>query len=464
MVGETKYPNFPVTPGAFQTVNNGFTDGFVVKINPSSAPVLIANAGPNQTVNEGVLVTLDGTDSSPDPASLNYDWSQVAGPPVTLNLSNPANPTFTAPFVSGSQTLTFELIVDDGTTFSDPDTVDIVLVSVNNPPVADAGDDSSVKPGATASLSGSNSFDPESDPITYMWTQVAGTPVTLSDPTAASPNFTGPNVVGDVLAFKLQVSDGKESSTPSTGTDSFFADTVAIAIVANSTPIADAGPDQTVDEGTPLVSLNGSGSDPDGGDSISFQWTQVSGTPVALSNNTASGPTFTAPSVNAGGETLVFELVVTDNDPVNPLSSLPSQVSVQVLDVNDPPNCSTATASLDLGWPPDHKMVAVEVENVSDPNNDGVTITINGVTQDEPVSGISKGDSSPDAVIQPSDPADSVLLRLERDAKENGRVYVVSFTASDGMDSCDGAITASVPHSRKSGAVDDGQVFDSTLP
>jgi K319-like protein/beta-propeller repeat-containing protein len=471
VVGNTRGDkDFPVTTGAFQAViDTSLTiwDGFVSKINPSSAPVVTADAGPHQTVDEGDLVTLDGTGSSHSlGTALNYDWSQLApspAPTVTLGLNDPAKPTFTAPYLTGNKVFTFGLIVGDGTTFSAPDTVDITVVDVNSPPVADAGDDSTIKPGAVAALDGSNSFDPEMDPITYQWSQVSGTAVVLSDDTAKNPTFTAPNAVGNVLVFKLQVSDGKESSTPSAGTDSSQADTVTITIVANSTPTADAGPDQTVDEGT-QVTLNGSGSDPDGGDSIFFKWTKVSGPPVTLSNDTASGPTFTAPSVGAGGAVLVFQLVVKDNDPVNPLSSLPDQVTIQVLDVNDPPNCQTANASLDLGWPPNHTMEAVEVENVSDPNNDAVTITINGVTQDEPVSGISNGDSSPDAVIQPNDPADSVLLRLERDARENGRVYVVSFTASDGLDSCNGTITVSVPHSRQSGAVNDGQNFDSTLP
>ena len=56
------------------------------------------------------------------------------------------NPEFTTPFVSSNTTLTFQLIVDDGAgNFSDPDTVDITVVSVNNPPVADFGDDGTIK-------------------------------------------------------------------------------------------------------------------------------------------------------------------------------------------------------------------------------------------------------------------------------------------------------------------------------
>ena len=74
------------------------------------------------------------------------------------------------------------------------------------------------------------------------------------------------------------------------------------------------------------------------------------------------------------------------------------------------------------------------------------------------------GDSSPDAVIQPDDPADTVLIRRERSKDGNGRVYEVVLIADDGFESCDGVVQVSVPRRRKSDAVDDGQDFDSTQP
>ena len=74
--------------------------------------------------------------------------------------------------------------------------------------------------------------------------------------------------------------------------------------------------------------------------------------------------------------------------------------------------------------------------------------------------GLSDGDTSPDAVIQGS----TVLLRAERSAKGNGRVYRINFTATDAQGgSCSGSVIVFVPHDRKDQtAVDDGQNFDST--
>ena len=103
----------------------------------------------------------------------------------------------------------------DGTDFSDPDTVDIVVASVNEPPIADAGNDSTIKEGAAAQLDGSSSFDPESDPITFDWDQVSGTSVSLQpNDTVEKPTFEAPIVAGETLIFKLVVDDGFESSVP----------------------------------------------------------------------------------------------------------------------------------------------------------------------------------------------------------------------------------------------------------
>jgi hypothetical protein len=90
----------------------------------ASAPV--ANAGSNQTVQPGATVQLNGSGSSdPGGKSLTYQWSQTGGTAVTLSSSTVAQPTFTAP--SSAATLTFQLVVNNGTASSSPATVTITV-------------------------------------------------------------------------------------------------------------------------------------------------------------------------------------------------------------------------------------------------------------------------------------------------------------------------------------------------
>ncbi len=427
----------------------------------SSAP--IANAGLDQVVNEGALTTLDGSASlDPQGDTLSYTWTQIAGPTISLINGASASPEFQAPAVGANTTITMQLVVSDGSTDSAPDTVDIVVKNANNPPIADAGDNASVKAGGSFQLNGTNSFDPDSDAITFSWTQASGPVVVLPDATAVQPTFNAPNTSGVDLVFKLVVSDGFEGSTPSAGADASFDDTVAISVVDNSAPIANAGADQAKAEGT-LVQLDGSlSSDPDG-DGIEFSWTQISGPSVILVDATTQSPSFSAPLLSGLDDSVTFRLTVTDEDGLNPLSAT-DEVTINLVNVNDPPSCDLAETSLVRLWPPNHKFVDVAINGVEDPDSgvSGVTLTISGITQDEPINGTGDGDTSPDALIVSDDfEFDRVQLRSERSGNDDGRVYEVSFTATDGIESCDGSVSIGVPHNRKSTPVDSGQSYSS---
>ncbi len=79
----------------------------------------------------------------------------------------------------------------------------------------------------------------------------------------------------------------------------------------NQNPIADAGLDQIVDEGEQVTLDASNSTDPDG-DGLFYQWRQVSGTLVSLSDSSAPTPTFDAPLIDPAGDSLTFELTVTD--------------------------------------------------------------------------------------------------------------------------------------------------------
>jgi hypothetical protein len=130
--------------------------------------------------------------------------------------------------------------------------------------------------------------------------------------------------------------------------------------------------------------------------------------------------------------------------------------------VNQPPDCSGAHAEAST-WPLDGTFAPVSIAGVIDPDGDQVTITVTGVTQDEPVQGPGHGDSCPDAVIE----SGSASVRLERLGSGNGRVYTVSFTASDGFGgTCTRSVDVCVPHDRRPGGscIKDASAFNSLGP
>ncbi len=118
----------------WQDYRNGNWDVYMIDLTapPNSPP--IAYAGSDQTVNEGDSVNLDGTGSSDfDGDPLAYSWTQTAGPAVTLTGGDTETPSFTAPMVDTDTTLTFELVVNDGTVDSDPDAVNVLVLDVSPP-------------------------------------------------------------------------------------------------------------------------------------------------------------------------------------------------------------------------------------------------------------------------------------------------------------------------------------------
>lgn len=75
----------------------------------------------------------------------------------------------------------------------------------NDPPVADAGPDQLGVLAGTKTLDGSGSFDPDGDPITFEWTQIAGPAVTLSNSKSARTTFEA--AAGQGYSFRLSVRD-----------------------------------------------------------------------------------------------------------------------------------------------------------------------------------------------------------------------------------------------------------------
>ena len=198
----------PVPPGTITPIDPAASfDTTLIQPAPVDDPPE-ANAGPDQTVDEGALVNLDGTGSSdPNDETLTYAWTQTGGPTVTLTGADTATPTFTSPQAGpAGEQLTFSLEVCDeanAVSLCDADTVVIdVLAPPPAPPEANAGPDQTVSEGDLVTLDGTASTDPQGETLTFNWTAPAG--ITLSDPTSPTPTFTAPTGPAS-LTFTLEV-------------------------------------------------------------------------------------------------------------------------------------------------------------------------------------------------------------------------------------------------------------------
>jgi PKD repeat protein len=293
----------------------------------------IANAGSNQTVDEGQLVNLNGSNSTdPDDGIASYHWVQIGEPTVTLSDPNGKQPTFTAPDVGvEGASLSFELTVVDYSGLESRDSCIINVTWLNEPPVADAGPDQTVNEVVVVTLDGSSSLDIDDGITSYLWTQIGVPAVTLSNPASSQPTFTAPNVEQDgaSLNFNLTVTDAGGLRN----TDSCI---VNISW-ENKPPIAVVAPDYVETTEETLVSLDGAASvDPDGG-IASHLWTQVEGDPVSLSDPTSAVTTFTAPKADQYGKNLKFKLTVKDFGGLQDTADSSIYVSSNELP-NDPPS------------------------------------------------------------------------------------------------------------------------------
>jgi hypothetical protein len=100
----------------------------------------IANAGSDQTVLEGTIITLNGSDSNKSSYignMANYLWRQTDGPSIILNGNNTAHPNFVAPNYPTDTKYTFALevfedqVINNNQTGAAIDTVDIIVKDAN---------------------------------------------------------------------------------------------------------------------------------------------------------------------------------------------------------------------------------------------------------------------------------------------------------------------------------------------
>ncbi len=209
------------------------TDDVTITVTKQNHPPK-ANAGPDRRIFSDSQVTITGIGVDPDGDEITYSWKQISGDAVSFNGTH-ASITFTSPSVVNDKQVVLTCSVSDGTfTVSDSLTVTIQN-TLSLPIIANAGPDQIVNEKVKVNLDGSNSFDPENQTLSYMWTQTSGESVIINSASSEKVSFMSPTVANNeikVLVFELRVYDDN-------GREAF--DTVVITVdPVNAPPTAEA--------------------------------------------------------------------------------------------------------------------------------------------------------------------------------------------------------------------------------
>ena len=331
-----------------------------VAASPPANDAPTADAGSDQTVEEGSAVTLSGTAYDPDNDTLTYQWTHDRDE-LDISLDDPASlsTTFTAPQVGSDATITFTLTATDEHGATGSDAVAITVQDISSDPpqgntvVLEPPDPRDSRDIGRITLVSSQpgtiqaSWEaPSEAPANYRisWAKAGEDFKTWTDrsgnafPTATSQTITG---LEEGEEYKVMV------LASYSGTAGDWSGEVSITVAAssaNDAPTADAGSDQTVEEGS-AVTLSGTASDSDN-DTLTYQWTHDQDElDISLDDPAALSTTFTAPQVGFDA-TITFTLTATDEHgdtgsdfvaiTVQDTSSDPPQGNTVVLEPPDP--------------------------------------------------------------------------------------------------------------------------------
>ncbi len=146
-------------------------------------------------------------------------------------------------------------------------------------------------------------------------------------------------------------------------------------------------------------------------------------------------------------------------DPYRAADHDPVIIGLQLASASSP-ECTAAYASPAVLVKSNHKFYEIQVLGVTDPDGDPISIVIDSIFQDEAVDAPGSGATAPDGKGIGLAMAG---VRSERVSWGNGRVYHISFTASDDDGSCTGVVKVEVRRNRQVPAIDDGPLYDSTV-
>src|SRR5437016_2838669 len=203
-----------------------------------------------------------------------------APPPLTSSLLTTTS--FTDSTVQQGHTyyyvVTAVTIIGLESGYSNQVQVDIPALVTNQPPTANAGPDQTITLPATATLIATASDDGlPNGTLTYQWSVVSGTGVTLTPANTATTKATF--TAAGTYTLRVTVSDGQLS-----GSDDVIVIAKAAAITTNKAPTVNAGADQNIT--LPATATLTAIATDDGlpNNTLTYQWTVVSGAGSTLTN------------------------------------------------------------------------------------------------------------------------------------------------------------------------------------
>ncbi|MGQ0829214.1 MAG: hypothetical protein ACT4ON_12570 [Bacteroidota bacterium] len=237
------------------------------------AGALTVSAGADKTICNGTSVAIGGNPTATGGTSpYTYSWTPTNG----LGSTNTnANPT-----ASPNNTKTYTVTVTDNVGAT---ATDVMVVTVNDLPVANAGGNKDLCTGSSVAIGGSPTGSGGSSPYTYVWSPSTA----LSSTTVANPNA---NPTSNIT-YTVVVTDNNGCSAASTA-----------AITIYSLPTASAGSNKTTCSGSP-VSIGGSPTASGGTSPYTYSWSPT----TALSSSTAANPN-ASPTATTN-----YTVTVTDN-------------------------------------------------------------------------------------------------------------------------------------------------------
>jgi hypothetical protein len=340
---------------------------------------------------------------------------------------------------------TWDTCIDDGQVYDATDINYAVEPKKPKPPAA-KDDHYSIEEDETLAVAApgvlSNDADPNGDALSAVLVKDPDHGNLVFSPDG-SFEYTPDQDWYGVDGFSYRASDGRRTSR--------ITDVTVTVTPVNDPPTISTIPDQEMCENTTMI-LEVTASDVDD-DSLVLSVNSLPSFGSFTDRGDGSGYITLQPMVGESGTYSSIIVFVEDEHGL----TASTQFTLTVLPRNEPPDVSGAYPSVGILWPPDHRLVDITVEGVTDPDGDNFTITITGITSDEPTG------KAPDAYGLGDDIAS---LRAKRMGKGNGRVYEITFKANDGKgEVAEASLRVCVPHDVRKDSylcIDDGQIYDAT--